>query len=112
LPKINTRASAQDVKNWKESAKTKNAYLKLNESTGHENETVCSIILQRSWTKHPTSEQMSFTFAIIKYIFNKNIYSIKIDDNDIRRYMKKIKVNIIYYFYSILSYIFNYIYYI
>jgi hypothetical protein len=93
LPKITTKASADQIKSWKESPKIKEAYKKLNENIGDEDETWCARIIRRSWTKFPSSEQAAFTISVIKYIFNPNIYSIRINDKDIRNYMKKVLVN-------------------
>ncbi|RHZ86320.1 hypothetical protein Glove_52g123 [Diversispora epigaea] len=53
LPKITTKSLADVIKNWKE-----------------------------CWTSRPSEEQLAFIISVIKYIFNPNIYSIQIKDEE------------------------------
>ena len=103
LPKITTNASADAVKRWKDSSKVKEVYEKLNNQISRDDdETWGSRILQRSWNERPNNEQMAFTIAVIVYILNPRIYTMRIKDEDIRKLMEKIKVSIfnLNYFYS------------
>ena len=83
MPKITTKATANVIKQWKESYKIKSAYRKFNDSD------FCSKFFRNCWSKRATKEQMAFTISVIKYIFNPKIYSIQIKDEFIRHYMKK-----------------------
>jgi hypothetical protein len=88
-----TQSTAEEVKAWKDSFEVREAYKKLNEGTRLQNETWCSRIMRKSWAHHPTDEQAAFTLAIIKYIFNPKIYSIKLTDHEILPLMNKLKVS-------------------
>jgi len=83
LRKITTKSSADVIKSWKESYEIRKAYQEFNDDH------FSSQIFQRSWSKRPSDEQLAFTISVIKYTFNPNIYSIQIQDEYIRRYMKK-----------------------
>ena len=83
----------KEIKCWKNSQEVKATYLKLNEASGLPGETFSSQILKKIWAKNPSDEQTAFTIAVIKYIFNTKIYSIKIKSGYIRTYMRKVKVN-------------------
>ncbi|CAG8773345.1 8660_t:CDS:2 [Dentiscutata erythropus] len=83
LPKITTKFSADAIKSWKESYEIRKSYQEFNDDQ------FSSQVLQRSWSKRPSEEQLAFTIFVIKYIFNPNIYSIQIKDEYICHYMKK-----------------------
>jgi hypothetical protein len=112
LPKITTKASADAVKRWKDSSKVQEVYRKLNDPISREDdETWGSRILRRSWNERPNNEQMAFSIAVIVYILNPRIYTMRIKDEDIRKLMEKIKVSIfnLNYFHSnnIIYYLIN-----
>ncbi|RHZ80489.1 hypothetical protein Glove_134g74 [Diversispora epigaea] len=92
LPTINTKSAASEVLSWKKSQKVKDVLRKLNQDIdGHENLTWCTKIMEKIWekTKKVPKEKVAFTISIIQYLLSPKVESIKIDDEAIRKRMKK-----------------------
>jgi len=92
LPTINTKSAASEVLSWKKSQKVKDVLRKLNQDIdGHENLTWCTKIMEKIWEKSRkvSKEKVAFTISIIQYLLSPKVESIKIDDEAIRKRMKK-----------------------
>jgi hypothetical protein len=86
LPTINTKSTASEVLSWKKSKNVKDALQKLNQNiVGHEDLTWCTKIMEKIWEKseNVSKEKIAFTIAIIQYLLNPKVESIKIDDEAI-----------------------------
>jgi ribosomal protein L31E len=97
LPTINTKSAASEVLSWKKSQKVKDVLRKLNQDIdGHENLTWCTKIMEKIWEKSRkvSKEKVAFTISIIQYLLSPKVESIKIDDEAIRKRMKKNIVSI------------------
>jgi len=97
LPSINTKSSASDVLSWKNSQQVKEVLQKLNQNiAGYEDLTWCTKIMEKIWKKSGkvSKEKIAFTISIIQYLLSPNVESIKIDDEEIRKRMKKNIVSI------------------
>jgi len=99
LPSINTKSSASDIVSWKNSQQVKNILQKLNQNiTGHEDLTWCTKIMEKIWedSSKVSKEKFAFTISILQYLLNPKAKSIKINDEAIRKRMKKNIVDIIF----------------
>ncbi|RHZ89332.1 hypothetical protein Glove_16g107 [Diversispora epigaea] len=92
LPTINTKSAASEVLSWKKSQKVKDVLRKLNQNIdGHKNLTWYTKIMEKIWekSKKVPKEKVAFTISIIQYLLSPKVESIKIDDEAIRKRMKK-----------------------
>ena len=97
MPSINTKSSASDVVSWKNSRQVKEVLRKLNQNiAGYEDLTWCTKIMEKIWKKSEkvSKEKVTFTISIIQYLLSPSVESIKIDDEEIRKRMKKNIVSI------------------
>lgn len=97
MPTINTKTAASEVISWKKSEKVKNVLQKLNHNIiGYENLTWFAKIMEKIWEKsrEVPKEKIAFTISIIQYLLNPTIENIKIDDEAIRKRIKKNIVSI------------------
>ncbi|RHZ79380.1 hypothetical protein Glove_148g5 [Diversispora epigaea] len=72
--------------------RVKDVLRKLNQDIdGHENLTWCTKIMEKIWekSKKVLKEKVAFTISIIQYLLSPKVESIKIDDEAIRKRMKK-----------------------
>lgn len=97
MPSINTKSSASDVVSWKNSKKVKDVLQKLNQNiAGYEDLTWCTRIIEKIWEKSEevSKEKIAFMISIIQHLLNPKVESIKIEDEAIRKRMKKNIVSI------------------
>jgi hypothetical protein len=76
---------------------------KLNQNiAGYADLTWCTKMMEKIWEKsaNVSKEKIAFTISIIQYLLNPKIQSIKIDDEGIRKRMKKniVSINLLYLF--------------